>query len=264
MSVYSFINLDRYPIEDPSSSACQKLASSCHEQFKKNGVCVLPHFLSESGLKNLIDESLSIAPKAFHQTVKGNAYLEETPADLPADHPMRLEDTTALGVIAQDMIPEQSGLQLIYKWQPFIDFVSQIIGRGTLYRYACPLGGINIAVMKDGDHLRWHFDQSDFVVSVNLQDPEEGGKFEYVRNIRSHQDPRYEAVTALLKGSRDKVEILDNPPGCLVLFEGRHTIHRVTQIQGKKTRLIALYGYGLTPNVTSSDYLRKIRYGRTV
>lgn len=263
MPASSFIHLKRYPIDDLQSAARQTLVDSCRNHFKQFGVCVLPDFLSPSGLQQIIEESLRISHQAFHQTVTGNAYLEEIPNDLPHDHPMRFEDTTALGVIAQDQIPEKSGLQLIYQWQPFIDFIAEVIGRGPLYRYACPLGGVNIAVMKEGDHLRWHFDQSDFVVSVNLQDSLSGGKFEYVRNIRSHEDPRYETVSALLKGSRENVEILDNPPGCLVLFEGRHTIHRVTPIQGEKPRLMALYGYGLTPNVTSSDYLRKIRYGRT-
>lgn len=263
-SIDSFVNLDRYPLHDLSSSQRQTLLESCRNQFQEEGVCVLPEFLCTTGLQNLIQESLGISHKAFHQTVKGNAYLEEIPTDLPDDHPMRFEDTTALGVIAQDLIPQESGLQILYQWQPFIDFIAGVIGRGPLFPYACPLGGINLAVMNEGDHLRWHFDQSDFVVSVNLQDPQAGGKFEYVRNIRSADDPRYEAVSALLKGSREKVEILDNPPGCLVLFEGRHTIHRVTQIEGHQSRLIALFGYGLTPHVTSSDYLRQIRYGRTL
>ena len=100
-------------------------------------------------------------------------------------------------------------------------------------------------------------------MSINLQDSEEGGKFEYVRNIRSQNDPCYNEVKDLLLGSRKNVEVLYNPPGCLVLFEGRHTIHRVTKIRGNKLRLMALYGYALAPNITSTDYLRKIRYGRT-
>lgn len=262
-SIESFVNLDRYPLHDLTSLKKQSLSESCKNQFQEKGVCVLPDFLNSSGLSHLIQESIGISPQAFHQTVKGNAYLEEIPKDFPPDHPMRFEDTTALGVIAQDLIPRESGLQILYQWQPFIDFISAVIGRGPLFPYACPLGGINIAVMKEGDHLRWHFDQSDFVVSVNLQDPLSGGKFEYVRNIRTPEDPRYEAVSALLKGGRENVEILENPPGCLVLFEGRHTIHRVTPIQGEKPRLMALFGYGLTPHVTSSDYLRQMRYGRT-
>ncbi|NBV50924.1 hypothetical protein EBR78_06870 [bacterium] len=258
-----FINLERYPIHQPEAAATQQLLATCQAQMKQAGVCVLPDFLSHEGLTDLVSESNQLAPQAFHSAVKGNAYLEEVPGDLPKDHPMRLEDTTALGVLAYDQIPIESGLRKIYQWKPFVDFVGQVIGRGPLHEYACPLGAINVAVMKDGDYLRWHFDQSDFVVSINLQDPKAGGEFEYVRNIRSKTDPCYKEVRELLQGGRKNVEVLDNPPGCLVLFEGRYTIHRVTRIQGDVLRLIALYGYALAPNVTSTDYLRKIRYGRT-
>jgi hypothetical protein len=48
--------------------------------------------------------------------------------------------------------------------------------------------------MKDGDQLFWHFDQTDFVVSIALRDAEEGGDFEYAPLIRSHDDERYDAV----------------------------------------------------------------------
>lgn len=262
-TVQDFVNLALYPIDQPENPMTQAMLTRFQKQMKEEGVCVLPNFLSAPGLKNLVQESQALAHESFHSTIRGNAYLEEVPRDLPEDHPMKLEDTTSLGVLAYDQIPQQSGLRQIYQWKPFVDFVGKIIGRGPLYEYACPLGAINVAVMKDQDYLRWHFDQTDFVVSINLQDPEEGGKFEFVRNIRSASDPRYEEVRSLLKGSRNKVEVLDNPPGCLVLFEGRHTIHRVTEIRGKILRLIALYGYALAPDVTSTDYLRQIRYGRT-
>jgi len=258
-----FINLNEYPIHDPQNAVRAELLVRCKKQMREEGVSVLPQFLSEAGLKKLVEESVGLAGEAYHSTVKGNAYLEDVPQGLPQEHPMRLEDTTSLGVLAYDQIPKESGLRKVYQWKPFVDFVSEIIGRGPLYEYACPLGAINVAVMKQGDYLRWHFDQSDFVVSINLQDPDEGGKFEYVRNIRNPHDPCYREVKELLLGNRKNVEELHNPPGCLVLFEGRHTIHRVTEIRGKQLRLIALYGYALAPEVTSTDYLRKIRYGRT-
>ena len=262
-TVQDFVNLELYPIDRPENPVTQAMLAHFQKQMKKEGVCVLPNFLSAPGLKTLVQESNALADKSFHSTVQGNAYLEESPAVLPEDHPMKMKDTTSLGVLAYDQIPQDSGLRLIYQWKPFVDFVGQIVGRGPLYEYACPLGAINVAVMKDQDYLRWHFDQSDFVVSINLQDPLEGGKFEYVRNIRSASDPKYNEVRELLRGSRKNVEILDNPPGCLVLFEGRYTIHRVTEIKGSILRLMALYGYALAPNVTSTDYLREMRYGRT-
>ena len=48
-------------------------------------------------------------------------------------------------------------------------FLAALLDRSTLYRYADPLGALNLAVMGDGDELHWHFDQTDFVVSLAIQ-----------------------------------------------------------------------------------------------
>ena len=143
------------------------------------------------------------------------------------------------------------------------EFVRAILGCPKLYQYACPLGALNLSVMTAGDRLRWHFDQSDFVVSLAIAASEQGGCFEYVSHLRSTADEQYEAVAELLGGDRSGVNELNTPPGSLVLFEGRHTIHRVTEVLGDQPRLVALFGYAQSPDVQSSDYLRMIRYGRT-
>jgi predicted 2-oxoglutarate/Fe(II)-dependent dioxygenase YbiX len=116
--------------------------------------------------------------------------------------------------------------------------------------------------MKDNDYLRWHFDQSDFVVSIPLQDSESGGEFEFVRHIRSKDAENYDDVAAILRGGTKNVERMRMPPGSLILFEGRYTLHRVTRIKGQTPRLIALLSYDTKPDTDSSDYLKMIRYGR--
>ena len=57
-----------------------------------------------------------------------------------------------------------------------------------LYRYADPMGALNLAVMGEGERLHWHFDQTDFVTSIALRPSEAGGDFEYVPLIRSAID----------------------------------------------------------------------------
>ena len=37
---------------------------------------------------------------------------------------------------------------------------------------------MNLAVMIEGDELGWHFDQTDFVVSLAIQSSDDGGDFE--------------------------------------------------------------------------------------
>ncbi|MBI1860758.1 MAG: hypothetical protein HYR96_07565 [Deltaproteobacteria bacterium] len=67
---------------------------------------------------------------------------------------------------------------------------------------------------------------------------------------------------ALLDGSPEGVVHLEMQPGALVLFEGRHSIHRVTAIGGKTPRLVALLGYDTRPDVRGTEHLQYMRYGR--
>jgi hypothetical protein len=51
-------------------------------------------------------------------------------------------------------------------------------------------------------------------------------------------------------------------PGTMLLFEGRNSIHRVTPIAGRTTRLVALLAYDTKPGTRSSKGLQMARYGR--
>ena len=54
--------------------------------------------------------------------------------------------------------------------------------------------------MNDGDELHWHFDQTDFVVSIAIQSSDAGGDFENAMLIRSADDEHYDDVAAVLAG----------------------------------------------------------------
>ncbi len=257
----TFVDLQRYPLTDSGGEGA-RLATRCREDLNRRGACVLEGFIRPDALRRFVDECASLESQSHHNALTGNAYLGETDDSLPADHPVNMTDTTALGVVAYDQIPPNHGLRRLYEWPVLLDFLARAAGKKELYYYECPLGAMNIAVMKQGDYLRWHFDQSDFVVSIPVRDPGGGGLFEYARHIRSADDEHYEDVAAVLRGDRSRVEVLDCPPGSLVLFEGRYTLHRVTPIQGSRTRLTALLGYADRPGVVSSEHLRMIRYGR--
>jgi hypothetical protein len=144
-----------------------------------------------------------------------------------------------------------------------LTFLAEVLGKARLYRYADPLGALNIAAMGAGEHLLWHFDQTDFVVSILLQDCERGGHFEYVPNIRSAADENYDRVWRVLDGDRREVVQLDMASGTLALFKGRNSLHRVTPIAGATLRLMALLGYDTEPGTMSSERLKQVRYGRT-
>jgi hypothetical protein len=173
-------------------------------------------------------------------------------------------DRSSVHTVAYDRFPaESSGLRALFEWDDLLTFVSGVLGRSPLYRYADPLGAMNLAVMTEGDQLGWHFDQTDFVVSLALQSSDGGGEFENVPQLRSSADERYDDVARVLAGSAPElVTTVPMTPGTLMLFEGRWSLHRVTPVVGPTARLVALFGYDTEPGTMSSELLKRIRYGR--
>ena len=262
VSPADLIDQSRYPILDLSSDAARRLTRDCRAQLDKSGACELPGFLTPDAIALLTREGDELSALAYHSDSIGTPYLEIPDRSLPEDHPRRFVDHTSVGVIAYDQFPSGAALRRLYEWEPLMEFIAAALNKERLYRYADPFGALNLAVMRDGERLHWHFDQTDFVTSIALRPAETGGDFEYVPMIRSADDEDYPRVQRLLLGDEKEVVRVPMTPGTLLLFEGRHSIHRVTPIRGQTTRLVALLAYDTKPGTRSSKLLQRARYGR--
>ena len=259
----SLVDLERYPILDLSTGAAQRAVGEAQRQLRQTGAAELPGFIRAEAMRVLIEDARRLAPSAYRSSGIGSAYLEVPDFELPAEHPRRILGPYAVGVIACDQFPHDSPLRRLYEWNVMMDFIGAALGHSKLYRYADPLGALNLAVMTDGDELQWHFDQTDFVVSLAIQDADDGGDFEVAPLIRSASDERYPAVKRVLDGSSDEVVTLPMTPGTLLIFEGRYSIHRVSPIRGRTPRLVGLLAYDTKPGTRSTEVLQLSRYGRT-
>jgi hypothetical protein len=257
------IDLDRYPFLDLTNPAARELSRHCREQLDRTGACELPGFLTPEAVATLVREGDALSPLAYHSMVSGTAYLEAPDPSWPAEHPRRFLDESSVGVIAYDQFPSASALRTLFEWDPLMEFIARAIGKERLYRYADPMGALNLAVMGNGERLHWHYDQTDFVTSIALRASEAGGDFEYVPLIRSRTEENYPRVKRLFDGDGEGVVRVPMTPGTLLLFEGRNSIHRVTPIRGRITRLVALLAYDTRPDTRSSTALQLARYGRT-
>jgi hypothetical protein len=256
------IDLHRYPMLDLSSEAARALTRHCREQLDRSGACELPGFLTPAAVELLTREGDELSALAYHSESTGTPYLEIPDRSLPEDHPRRIFDHTSVGVVAYDQFPPASAMRGLYEWEPLMDFIGAALNKPRLYRYADPFGALNLAVMREGERLHWHFDQTDFVSSIALRAAEQGGHFDYVPLIRSASDENYPRVRRLLLGDENEVMRVPMTPGTLLLFEGRNSIHRVTPIRGGITRLVALLAYDTKPGTRSSKLLQRARYGR--
>src|SRR5215469_2563463 len=261
---HELIDLARYPILDLKAPAAMALARRCRDQLDRTGACELPGFLKPEAVALLVREGDALSSVAYHSVARGTPYLEPPDPRFPAHHPRRILDDTSVCVVAYDQFPSDSPMRRLNEWDGLMDFICLALGKEKLYRYADPFGALNLAVMRDGERLHWHYDMTDFVTSIALRAADRGGDFEYVPLIRSATNENYPRVQRLLLGDGSEVVRVPMHAGTLLLFEGRNSIHRVTLIHGETTRLVALLAYDTKLGTSSSKLLQKSRYGRTV
>jgi hypothetical protein len=258
----ALINLARYPLTEPDSPRLLREVESLRRDLQATGAAEAPSFLSGIGLERCIVDAEALAPRQYKSVGEGSAYLEEPSPAWSADHPRAIRRRYSVGVVAYDQFPVTSPIRDLYEWEPVMAFVSAVLQRAPLYHYADPLGALNLAVMGDGDELQWHYDQTDFVVSLALRDGDRGGDFEVAPKLRSDADENYAGVAQVLAGTSTEVTRLPMTPGTLLIFAGRHSLHRVSPIGGTTDRLVALLGYDTRPGTRSSPHLQRKRYGR--
>lgn len=264
MDVADLVDLDRYPIFDLGSPAALAVVEAARAQLAGCGAAELPGFVHAAGVAALVADAEDLAARAHRSGGLGGPYLGLPDESLPEDHPRRFLEPYAVGAVGYDVIPTTSPLRKLYDSDVVLGFIEMVLNRGALHRYADPCGALNLAVMDEGDALQWHFDQTDFVVSLAIQSSEGGGAFEVAPLIRNDGDERYDEVRAVLGGDRGAVEVLEMTPGTLLVFEGRHSLHRVSPVEGSRSRHVGLLAYDTKPGTVSSDLLREVRYGRVV
>jgi hypothetical protein len=167
-------------------------------------------------------------------------------------------------VIAYDLVPDDNPVRLLFEDDTLGRWLSEIIGRGPLHRMDDPLGALNLTGMEEGHVQGWHYDSTDFVVSMAIRASTGGGEFECAAAMRTDDDERYDEVATVLAGDAgSRVDVYPMTPGTLMVFEGRRSLHRVSPVVGDVGRVVALLGYDTQPGTTSSDLLKLVRYGRT-
>ncbi len=259
----ALVDLERYPLLEPGSEAYRHFVADARRQMRDRGAAEIEGFVSPAGVAELVGDADALARRAHSSGGQGTAYLEFPDFSLPDGHPRLHFADYRVRAVAYDITPYDSPLRRLYEWDPMKDLIEAVLERGPIYRYADPFGALNLAVMGEGDQLQWHFDQTDFVVSLAIQSAERGGDFEVVPRIRNATDERYDDVATVLAGDHSRVETLPMRAGTLLVFEGRHSLHRVSPISGRRWRHVGLLAYDTKPGTMGSDLLRADRYGRT-
>lgn len=257
MPLGDIVALERYPLNETD------FQDRCKDIIGVDGVFVFENFVRPSVIAKIQKEGEGNRHLAYFCEQKHNVYLTDPDPNYPMDHARNREVISSKGCITDDQIPADSPLHTIYDSEMFRNFLCQVLGENTLYDYADSLSSINLHYADEGRELGWHFDNSSFAATLMIQEPEAGGVFEYVKNVRSADDGEmnFDAVADVLD-DRTPVETLSMPAGTLVLFRGRNALHRVTPTIGKKTRMLVVFAYNSKPGIAISESAAMTFYGR--
>jgi hypothetical protein len=178
-SGYDDVDLSRYPINDPADPAYRALVQAGQDQLRDQGVAQLTGFLTLAAVGQMLTLASQLVAQAWASDQPHTVYFEPADDSAGPDHPRALLQHSAKQAIAYDQIPAGAAIRRLYESDDLTAFIAAVLGKRVLYRSADPLDALEIAIFGDGDELGWHFDNSEFSVTVMYQQAEAGGHFDY-------------------------------------------------------------------------------------
>jgi len=264
---YQLVDLDRYPFNDLDGEAGMQLVADTRASLESTGACFLLGFVRASVISEMAAEASSLEHLAYAGPTEVTPYFFNynlgEGVEVPDDHPLKRKGKRNLAQVATDLIPEQHLLSRLYYSPVLADFLARVLER-PVYRNQDRYQSLNISMMNVGGCQQWHFDSGPMVTTLLLQEPEAGGVFEYVPELRSDDDENFEQVQRLLDGDSQGVKRIEPKAGALNLFRGHYSMHRVTEVQGSRTRIQAILGFSTDPNLEGSLDSSILHYGPRV
>ena len=262
MAYAELINLETYPIHRPGT-VLDRAIEAARQDLARDGCAVLRGFLTDRGVRALVDEADSVAGNAHRSFNRTNPYFTQDDPSLPEQHPKRrFFDRSNAFVPADNFIPD-GALRQIHDAPGFDGFIRACLQEEQFYRYADPLADVIVNVAEEGPGFPWHFDTNNFTVTLAIQNAEAGGEFEYAAAIRE-TDENFAEVARVLDGTSDRVTSLHLEPGDLQLFRGRYSLHRVAPLTGPRPRYVAILSYVEQPDMVGSPERAVQLYGKAL
>ena len=136
-----------------------------------------------------------------------------------------------------------------------------MLNKNELYPYSDPLSSININYYDEGDALGWHFDNSDFTITLLVKNCEKGGIYEFFNDMRYKDGQEdYTFVEKILDNKVSGTKV-DSFEGDLMIFKGNRSIHQVTAVEVGE-RILVTFNYNETEGIPLSEQSRKTFFGR--
>ena len=229
--------------------------------LESEGILIFNSFINRKGLINLQKEASDLKYLSYKSSSEYNVYVSEYDNSFPDDSPRNRIMSTSKKCVPNDLIPGDSILQTLYNSKAIRSFFMDLLNKKELFPYSDPLSSININYYDKGDALGWHFDNSDFTITLLIKNCEKGGIYEFFNDMR-YKDGKedYNFVEKILdkKVSGTKVDSFE---GDLMIFKGNKSIHQVTAVE-KGERILVTFNYNEAEGIPLSEESRKTFFGR--
>lgn len=249
------VNLTDYPLDRPDSAAYRELTAHWRDRLAADGFIVLPDFLTPKGLDTFNAEIANRRPTAHYSDHGPSSYFDRFDCPLP----MQVLRSRSYMMGRDRLIDTQ--MDALYHWDPLRRFAADILGHEQIYLHEDPCNALIVQLYETGCEVGWHFDRTLFTCIVNLSEPDSGGIFECVPDLRNGADENLDDVWDVLQGRSDKVRRYHVQAGAFTLTRGRHTFHRVAPVGPGRARTSLVLTYELEPGVMISDADRRMIFG---
>ncbi len=260
-AIAAILDLDRYPLHEPDGRAYADLVAAASAHWREGGACRFEGFIRPD-VADRASAELEPATRsvAFRHLNRHNVYFTDSTDGLPDDIAAMTRKTASWTLTGDQMA--DTIIRRVYEWQPLCDFIRDVLGKPALYRMADPMAGLNVMTYDKGDQLDWHFDRAEFAVTILLQPADQGGAFEYRKDLRSRDDPNHAGIRDVLAGRDPAVRTAIGTPGTMTIFAGHSSMHRVAPVLGDRPRRMAVLSFMEEAGYLYSPEDRVRFYGR--
>ncbi|MFT5005311.1 MAG: hypothetical protein ACI8YI_000921 [Paracoccaceae bacterium] len=258
------VDLKKWPIDRLNTPEGKEFIANCKAELERDGMFNLAGFLHPETIDGIVAGVVpTLKNDSFTHERRHNVYFKKQVEGVDANDPVLTEFETSNCTICADQFADSDVLKL-YQWEPFRKFLAAVMEIDTLYPMDDDLACANVMSYRKGQTLNWHFDRSEFTTTLLLQAPEVGGDFLYSTDLRTADNPNYPGVLRLLQGEDDNMQTMKVTAGTLNVFRGKNTPHRVSPVDGKTDRIIAVFSYYQQPGVKFSPEEQIGFYGRSI
>ena len=273
LNMMKIVNLDTYPINDNKSTRYQSIIQSSISQLDSQGFVKLHNFLQPEIVDELTSSMLQLEQRGigFYSNNSHNVFLEDdtngssssTSSQSMNPHHIQLKSSKLI-LNAHDLAAHTE-LNDLFTSQSFVNFISSIL-KTKLYPSSDPYGKYYGNIFNLGDKLDWHFDQSEYSISLILQTTQEGGEFQFAPDSKAvvqNWDTMPLDLEEVSRKLAPHSKIVHRPllaAGDIYIFHGQNSLHRVSEIT-KGTRINIILTYNTEMNVELNSYTLQKFFG---